>query len=228
MPEPNLDSTDKLANEIPSQMQTELRLALVMNGGSSLAVWMGGVTHEIDLLRRASRGDSESTVANNDLESFQTWRSIAQNSGKKVCVDIISGASAGGLNGTILATSIARDTPLNVASRMWHERAALWKLVFGIRERGILSGRKVTKLIRETLVQIPPGNNPSDEPITLFLTATALRGQGRLFQDGYGQQFSVDDHRRVFCFRNNTNDWQYTKNGENWYFKKINVTILPL
>ena len=33
----------------------EVRLALVLNGGVSLAVWMGGVTHEIDLLRRASR-----------------------------------------------------------------------------------------------------------------------------------------------------------------------------
>ena len=32
----------------------EIRLALVMNGGVSLAVWMGGVTAEIDRMRRAA------------------------------------------------------------------------------------------------------------------------------------------------------------------------------
>ena len=32
----------------------EVRIALVLNGGVSLAVWMGGVTHELDLIRRAS------------------------------------------------------------------------------------------------------------------------------------------------------------------------------
>lgn len=29
-------------------MPEKVRIALVMNGGVSLAVWMGGVTHEID------------------------------------------------------------------------------------------------------------------------------------------------------------------------------------
>ena len=33
---------------------TQLRIALVLNGGVSLAIRMGGVTHELDLLRRAS------------------------------------------------------------------------------------------------------------------------------------------------------------------------------
>jgi len=35
-------------------MREQLRMALVLNGGVSLAVWMGGVLHELDLLRRAS------------------------------------------------------------------------------------------------------------------------------------------------------------------------------
>ena len=32
----------------------EVRLALVLNGGVSLAIWIGGVVSEIDGLRRAS------------------------------------------------------------------------------------------------------------------------------------------------------------------------------
>ena len=34
--------------------QHEIRVALVMNGGVSLAVWMAGVTHELDLIRRGA------------------------------------------------------------------------------------------------------------------------------------------------------------------------------
>lgn len=36
-----------------TDLDTELRVALVLNGGVSLAVWMSGVVHEIDRLRRA-------------------------------------------------------------------------------------------------------------------------------------------------------------------------------
>ncbi len=67
---------------------TELRLALVFNGGVSLAVWMAGVTHEIDRLRRAEG----------------PWRDLCRDANATVVVDIIAGTSAGGLNGTLLAS----------------------------------------------------------------------------------------------------------------------------
>ena len=38
----------------------ELLIALVLNGGVSLAVWMGGVVHELNRLRMASRGQGDS------------------------------------------------------------------------------------------------------------------------------------------------------------------------
>ena len=49
----------------------ELRLALVLNGGVSLAIWMSGVVAEIDALRRCDdaaspvrrRGDADSSLA---------------------------------------------------------------------------------------------------------------------------------------------------------------------
>src|SRR4051812_2022829 len=43
--------------DAPGPPAGELRLAVVMNGGVSLAIWMGGVAHELDLLRRASARD---------------------------------------------------------------------------------------------------------------------------------------------------------------------------
>jgi hypothetical protein len=42
--------------------RAELRLALAMRGGVSLAVWIGGACAEIDALRRAASGPQRSEV----------------------------------------------------------------------------------------------------------------------------------------------------------------------
>ncbi|MGW0552598.1 hypothetical protein [Streptomyces altiplanensis] len=54
----------------------ETRLALVLNGGVSLAVWMGGVTHEIDALRRASSRVFASVDATADCMSLKTGEAL--------------------------------------------------------------------------------------------------------------------------------------------------------
>lgn len=74
----------------------ELRLALAMRGGVSLAVWIGGACAEIDGLERAASGE----------ESSGFWSTLVAHSGyDRVVVDVIAGASAGGLNGVLYATS---------------------------------------------------------------------------------------------------------------------------
>jgi hypothetical protein len=53
-PHPKCDREGCMANiEEARRAPEDVRLALVMNGGVSLAIWIGGVTHEIDRLRRA-------------------------------------------------------------------------------------------------------------------------------------------------------------------------------
>lgn len=96
----------------PCPVREEMRLALVLNGGISLAVWMGGVVHELDLLRRASRGDDIATVDPADQQAFKIWRDLANDAGKRVVIDVIAGTSAGGLNGMLLATAIGRGAAL--------------------------------------------------------------------------------------------------------------------
>jgi hypothetical protein len=39
----------------PSELTEEVRLATTMTGGVSLAIWMAGVTREINLLAQAGR-----------------------------------------------------------------------------------------------------------------------------------------------------------------------------
>jgi hypothetical protein len=58
-----------------SEQEQEIRLALVLNGGLSLAVWMGGVAHEIDLARRASAGPGEPPPREHDQHLYERWRS---------------------------------------------------------------------------------------------------------------------------------------------------------
>ena len=80
-------------------MTTELRLALAMRGGVSLAVWIGGAVSEIDLIRMATPRDD---AAPEDFWSHVLHQATGYDS---VVVDVLAGASAGGLNGALYAAS---------------------------------------------------------------------------------------------------------------------------
>ncbi|WP_329474777.1 patatin-like phospholipase family protein [Kribbella sp. NBC_01484] len=69
----------------------EIRFAVVLNGGVSLAVWMGGVVREID---RVTRGKGP-------------YGPLLQLLDVKARADVIAGTSAGGINGAALALSQA-------------------------------------------------------------------------------------------------------------------------
>ncbi|HET6738550.1 MAG TPA: patatin-like phospholipase family protein, partial [Kribbella sp.] len=93
----------------------EIRIALVLNGGVSLAVWMGGVTHELDLIRRASGGPDAPKPQSYDAVLADRWRELCRRGAerRRVVVDVIAGTSAGGLNGSLLATAIANGSTLD-------------------------------------------------------------------------------------------------------------------
>ena len=93
----------------------EIRIALVLNGGVSLAVWMGGVTHELDLIRRASGGGDAPGAQSYDAVLADRWRELCHRGEerRRVVVDVIAGTSAGGLNGSLLATAIANGSTLD-------------------------------------------------------------------------------------------------------------------
>jgi len=182
----------------------EIRLALVMNGGVGLAVWTGGVVHELDLLRRASRGDPEEGVKKSDLPVFRFWRRLTAEDAepRRVRVDIISGTSAAGLNGMMLATAIGRDAGLPGLKEMWQKSAALDRLLAEPSERSLFNGEYFEERLREAVEKVPHGDaRPGgSDAVTLFLTATALDGRSRSFTDSFGNRFDVRDHRRLYRF----------------------------
>ncbi|MGB5950681.1 MAG: patatin-like protein [Parvibaculum sp.] len=128
--------------------QKELRLALVCYGGVSLAVYMHGVSKEILKLVRASRvyhGEPDprrrETASFAELDTsichecdteeiyFELLRAMGQTLDLIVFVDTIAGASAGGINGVLLARALAHDLPLDSHRKMWLEQADILALM---------------------------------------------------------------------------------------------------
>ena len=107
--------------------EKELRVALVCYGGISLAVTMHGVTKEIWHATRASRAwrandTPPGGVAGVYMALFDTIgqdRALAM----RFVPDILTGASAGGINAVFLAQALITGQSLDGLTRLWLECA---------------------------------------------------------------------------------------------------------
>lgn len=128
--------------------EKELRIALVCFGGVSLAVYMHGITKEILKLVRASgalhgitdRARRQSATffdvrdaADGEYDTepvyFDLLREIGGAVELRVIVDIIAGASAGGVNATMLARALAHDLPMGGLRDLWLQHADVAELL---------------------------------------------------------------------------------------------------
>ncbi|PKP92301.1 MAG: DUF3376 domain-containing protein [Alphaproteobacteria bacterium HGW-Alphaproteobacteria-16] len=105
----------------------ELRLALVCYGGISLAVYMHGITKEIWHAARASRAYRDGAEASRGSAAIyrDLLSEITETSGMRlrVMVDIMAGASAGGINSVFLAQAVATGQSLDPLTDLWLETA---------------------------------------------------------------------------------------------------------
>ena len=113
----------------------ELRLAVVIYGGASLAVYMHGVTKELLKLARASKVLHElgpDAAANltyaqgpdprpHDTEAvyFELLKTLNETHQTRVVIDVIAGASAGAINGIMLAKALIDDASLDAHTDLW-------------------------------------------------------------------------------------------------------------
>lgn len=129
--------------------EKELRLAVVFFGGVSLAIYQHGINREILNLVRASKichrdrsfeGDEKSGLSFHHYYPDEPERSTGdiyleflQTLGRdidlRVIVDVIAGASAGGINGVALATALAHDLSLMPITDMWLTEADMLNLL---------------------------------------------------------------------------------------------------
>lgn len=167
----------------------ELRLALVCTGGVSLAVYMFGITREIqELLIASAENDAGDEGAHESTTIRRIYREALARTGRdsvpvKVVVDTIAGTSAGGIDGVYLAKAIAGDLSQDPLRELWFEQADIRKLLAGTgpawfkvalfigrllfsggRVEAPLGGRRMIRLIHEGLKQMDqedarPGGN---------------------------------------------------------------------
>ena len=107
--------------------EPELRLGLVLYGGVSLAVYIYGVVVEVQRLLQASarfEGGIGSGRRRDRVEGGYAKALSRRRAYRGTSVDIISGTSAGGINGILLAKALAEGGDVRVVVRASGSEAA--------------------------------------------------------------------------------------------------------
>jgi patatin-related protein len=122
----------------PRKAETrEYRLALVCYGGVSLAIWMHGVTKELQKLVEASEAyddpDRGRPAGGTEAVYYDLLSKHEQDSKygirTRVVIDIVAGTSAGGINGIVLAKALARGLDVAPVTRVWLDDGDLSRLM---------------------------------------------------------------------------------------------------
>lgn len=108
--------------------QKELRLALVCYGGVSLAVYMHGITKEVWHLARASRSFHHRAAAPLDgaAAAYADFLKVIERDHSlqvRMLPDILTGASAGGINAVFLAQALHAGHSLEPLTDLWLSNA---------------------------------------------------------------------------------------------------------
>lgn len=183
----------------------ELRLALAMSGGVSLAIWMGGVATEVYRIVRADPL-ADPPEATDDVAA-EVYGGLLRLTRSTPRVDIIAGASAGGLNGAFLAMAMVHRSDLGILQSLWLEKASLSKLFrspLEVDPPSLLRGDEFfLPELRSAFQALQRGSArpPDDVPIRLIMTTTMLNGDARAFADDLGSLLPDVMHAAQFRFR---------------------------
>lgn len=178
----------------------ELRLAVAMNGGVSLAVWIGGVAYE--LARAAAReGD---------------WPDVLR---RPLVVDVLAGTSAGGINAAFLALSHCYGVDLEPLRELWLDTAGLEprpgaptseRPLLRSPDKGaqsLLDGKLFYDRLEQAFTALlgevsadGPGKSPKARGVDLRLTTTSHEGRPAPFLDDLGSSLHERSHRASFHF----------------------------
>ena len=224
----------------------EVRFAVVMYGGVSLAIYINGVAQELLNLVRATAPKSDDPseaglmLDKNELTGAgsvyrQLGRFLHGDRSKltdskagegipvktRFIVDVISGTSAGGINGVFLAKALTQNQTMDGLKKLWLTEGDLDKLLndkrsisdltgFELKEpqESLLNSQRMYRKLLEALDQMGKSSNwKGDSPLVgeldLFITTTDI--------DGIPLPISLSDEvvyerrfKNVFHFRYST------------------------
>jgi len=186
-----------LANDPEGWKSREVRLGVVMYGGVSLAIYTYGVTQE---LFRAVRGRG-------------VYKLIKALTDSDIVVDVVSGTSAGGINGILLAYALCNERDLSSASTLWRVDGDIRRLLRSpndslAKSTSLLDSAefyqsRLETVFREMGSYAPEaGEDPSAfSELDLFVTGTDVDGNQYTQFDDHGHPIDVKDHRTVFLLK---------------------------
>ena len=171
----------------------EIRFAVVLNGGVSLAVWMGGAVREID---RVTRGEG-------------TYGVLLELLNASARADVIAGTSAGGINGAALALGQAnKKADVGLLRDLWNEQGRMDNLLqqpFRGSPASLLRGDDYfLPKLHEAMKRLSTpweATSTTDRPLDLIITTTLLHGARTVSVDSLGQQLPQMQHEAHFSFQ---------------------------
>ena len=184
----------------------ELRLALALNGGVSLAVWMGGTMQELDDVRCAADRPREESPSAEPSQSRLVYEKILAALNLCVRVDIAAATSAGGMNGPLLAAAVARGNRVTGLRDMWMELAdfdALLRNPGDPEPPSLLDGDGyvLDHVTGQLERQFAAPRDRNARRFRLILTGTDIQGVSiKPIQDSYGATLPRAEHRLQFRF----------------------------
>ncbi|MEK6274362.1 MAG: patatin-like protein [Actinomycetota bacterium] len=225
---------------IPFEPTQEIRYAVVMYGGVSLAIYINGVVQELlHLVRATAPGADGSTLySGSELKSTEgvyrrlgqilAWGEEADHAtaadapvSTRFVVDVISGTSAGGINGVFLAKALANEQPIDELKKLWVKEGDITLLVNDAKSyadlkglskqappQSVLNSRRMYWKLLEALhgmdehtpdARKERGASALVEELDLWVTATDLRGL-MLPIDLYDRVVFEKRHKNVFHF----------------------------
>jgi len=186
-----------------------------MSGGVSLAVWMGGVARELNLLQQASnlrQSGSTSIGADGwDVKCRELYLRLLKLLDVTVTTDVLSGTSAGGINAALLGLSSATGVDLGGLRDLWLTTGSMDML---LRDPGepnppsLMQGDKVlfsqlNRGISDFYESAPKDQARAAQGLartTVFITTTMMSGETSRFTDDYGTLVPDVDHHGLFTF----------------------------
>ena len=182
----------------PSERSREVRLGLVLYGGVSLAVYINGVAQEFF---RAVRGAG-------------VFRLLKALTDSDIVVDVVSGTSAGGINGILLSYCLCNRLDFHQCTRFWRDTASMEELLRDVRDepantQSILDSENYFQPQLERALELlrsfpatEDGCSPSRfDELDLFVPVTRVDGDAFTVFDDSGHEVNVKDHRAVFLLK---------------------------
>lgn len=205
-----VESENKARTEQPKYApEREVRHAVVMYGGVSLAIYMYGVAEELHhLVCSTARDANDPDSLRAPISTEEIYRDVARvlSDGEvktRFVVDIISGTSAGGINGICLAKALARDASIAGLKDVWLQEgdfsallndeesgyelaaegrgAAIAGLEYSDPPASLLSGSRMQRTLVDALAEIGEDSDESTpsplvDELDLWVTTTDLAG----------------------------------------------------